>query len=200
MTDKFQSPNWQETKKRIQADIAFRCEYEQKEVTKTTYFKALINPHVVSVVLFRLQQWLDGGGHTFFGGVLAWLNVWMFGVEIDSRASLAEGVVFLHAGYISIGPNVTVGKRTIFVMQNCIGGFKFFDQQEESAIVIGDDVVFGSGSCVAGGVTIGNRVMIGINASVEKDVADDSMAFGVPARVRSRKKKDEKDEKGGDSA
>lgn len=50
-------------------------------------------------------------------------------------------------------------------------------------IVIKDNVHIGMGVTIMPGVTIGNNVVIGCGAVVTKDIPDNSIAVGVPARV-----------------
>lgn len=49
--------------------------------------------------------------------------------------------------------------------------------------VIGDHVYIGAGAKVLGAVHVGNHVVIGANAVVVKDVPDDAVVGGVPARI-----------------
>jgi serine O-acetyltransferase len=49
---------------------------------------------------------------------------------------------------------------------------------------LGNDVVVGAGAVVLGPITIGDRVRIGANAVVLKDVADDAVMVGIPARPK----------------
>jgi len=51
-------------------------------------------------------------------------------------------------------------------------------------ITIGDDGWIGGGAIICPGVTIGDRCIIGAGAVVTKDIPDDSIAVGNPARVR----------------
>ncbi len=51
------------------------------------------------------------------------------------------------------------------------------------AITIGDDVWVGGGSIILPGVTIGSNCVIGAGSVVTKDIPDNSMAVGNPARV-----------------
>lgn len=49
-------------------------------------------------------------------------------------------------------------------------------------IVIGDNVFLGVGTIVLPGVTIGNNVIVGAGSVVTKDIADNKVYAGVPAR------------------
>lgn len=48
---------------------------------------------------------------------------------------------------------------------------------------IGDDVWIGGGAVILPGVTIGNNVVVAAGAVVTRDVPDNSLAMGVPAKV-----------------
>ncbi len=50
-------------------------------------------------------------------------------------------------------------------------------------IIIGNDVWIGGGSIILPGVKIGNNCVIGAGSVVTKDVPDNSMAVGNPAKV-----------------
>ena len=49
-------------------------------------------------------------------------------------------------------------------------------------IKVGDNVYIGRGATICMGVTIGNNCIIGAGAIVTKDIPDNSVAVGVPAR------------------
>lgn len=50
-------------------------------------------------------------------------------------------------------------------------------------ITIGEDCWIGGGAIICPGVTIGNRCIIGAGSVVTKDIPDDSIAVGNPAKV-----------------
>jgi serine O-acetyltransferase len=52
----------------------------------------------------------------------------------------------------------------------------------------GNNVDIGAGAKVLGNIRIGNNVLIGANAVVLSDVPDNSIAVGVPAVIKSRKR------------
>jgi serine O-acetyltransferase len=51
--------------------------------------------------------------------------------------------------------------------------------------VIGDNVYIGPGAKIIGRVNMGSGVAIGANAVVTKDVPDNAVVVGVPAKVIS---------------
>ena len=54
---------------------------------------------------------------------------------------------------------------------------------EFSDINVGDNCYVGSGTIIIGPVTIGNNVTIGAGALVNKDVPDNAIVAGVPAKI-----------------
>lgn len=87
---------------------------------------------------------------------------------------------------ISFGDNVYVTAHCQFVTHD--GGTlilrKDHPELEWTApIFIGDDVYFGVRSIVLPGVTIGNRVIVAAGSVVTRDVPENSVVGGVPARL-----------------
>ena len=54
---------------------------------------------------------------------------------------------------------------------------------EQATTVIGNHCYIGPNCIITKGVTIGDRVVIGANSLVNKDIPSDSVAYGSPARV-----------------
>lgn len=104
-----------------------------------------------------------------------------FGIEIGKDVTLGKGVWFIHPLGIVIGGNAKIGDRVRFFGNNTVGTAK-----ENGYPTIGDDVWVGAGARILGPVTIGARAKIGANAVVVTDVPPDSVAVGIPARVRGR--------------
>ena len=108
-----------------------------------------------------------------------------FGEVKDS--TLGEGTKMGHFSYIgnaSIGPNVNIGAGTI----TCN-----FDGEHKHHTEIGEDVFIGSDTMLVAPLKIGNRSRTGAGSVVTKDVPDDTLVVGMPARAikRLEKKKDE---------
>lgn len=86
---------------------------------------------------------------------------------------------------VYIGDNVMIGPNTLITTVghplSPNGRRKHLAQASE--IHIGDDVWIGGNVTILPGVSIGNNVVIGAGAVVTKDIPDNSLAVGVPARV-----------------
>ena len=86
---------------------------------------------------------------------------------------------------VYIGDNVMIGPNTtITTVGHPLSPKKRRDHlAQASEIRIGNDVWLGANVTILPGVTIGNNVVVGAGAVVSKDIPDNSLALGVPARV-----------------
>lgn len=87
---------------------------------------------------------------------------------------------------MTIGNNVHITENVRFVGHD--GGTLLFrhlvpDLEITKPITVGDDVYIGNNVLIMPGVTIGKKVIIGAGAIVSRDIPDNSVAVGVPARV-----------------
>jgi bifunctional UDP-N-acetylglucosamine pyrophosphorylase/glucosamine-1-phosphate N-acetyltransferase len=108
-----------------------------------------------------------------------------FGEVKDS--SLGAGAKMGHFSYVgnaTIGSNVNIGAGTI----TCN-----FDGEHKHHTEIGEDVFIGSDTMLVAPITIGDRSRTGAGAVVTKDVPDDTLVVGMPARA-IRKLEKERDE------
>lgn len=107
------------------------------------------------------------------------------GVELPCQAVIGRNFVIDHFGGIIISEYATFGDDCR-IRQGVTVGLKNVD--EPVAPVIGNNVEICAGAKVMGGISIGNNVIIGANAVVITDVPDDSIAVGVPATIKPRRR------------
>ena len=94
-------------------------------------------------------------------------------------------VIFHGDGEIHIGDNVTIMPNSVIATVKIPMNPKNRRQHKTTAtpVTIGNDVWIGANVLVMPGVTIGNNVVITVGAIVTKDVPDNSLIGGVPAKV-----------------
>lgn len=106
------------------------------------------------------------------------------GCSIHANATLGSEPYLVEIGnHVRINTNVHILTHDggLWVLR----GMKkeYSDCDLFAPVKIGDNVHVGTGATVMPGVTIGSNCIIGCDAVVTRDVPDDSIAVGVPARV-----------------
>jgi len=107
-----------------------------------------------------------------------------FGEVKDS--TLGEGVKMGHFSYIG---NATIGARTNIGAGTITANY---DGEKKHATVTGEDVFIGSDTMLVAPLTLGDGARTGAGAIVTKNVPDDTLVVGMPARAikkLERKKK-----------
>lgn len=87
---------------------------------------------------------------------------------------------------ISIGNNVTITQNVVFHTHD--GGVHVLRKQNPGLnifgkIIIGDNVFIGSNTIILPNIKVGNNVVIGSGSVITKDIPENSVVVGVPARV-----------------
>lgn len=96
--------------------------------------------------------------------------------------TLGPGFRIYHVGnFTHVGPNVKIGKNCTMVSGVVFGNKSEVD--DNRPVFVGDNVYFGLDCKILGPLHIGNNVSIGANAVVTKDIPDNAIVGGVPAKI-----------------
>lgn len=95
---------------------------------------------------------------------------------------LGGGIKFYHFGDVVVNRNAKIGKNAS-IYNGVTIGINLRPDGKAYPPVIGDNVVLCTGAKVIGNVTVGSNSVVGANAVVVKDIPDNSVAAGVPAKV-----------------
>lgn len=113
-----------------------------------------------------------------------WWNLRRFIIKTDIMVfpnTLGPGVQLMHPGFRRIDRFVKVGNNCTILPMVLFGRKKPTDIDSE--IVIGDNCYISTGVTILGPVCIGSNVTIGAGAVVTKDVPDNAIVGGVPAKI-----------------
>lgn len=104
------------------------------------------------------------------------------GVQIGEGVNLINTTIdWSHGFLVSIGNRVTLTGVKILTHD---GSTQIpFGVSKVGKVTIGDEVFVGHGTIILPNVRIGNRVVVGAGSVVTRDVPDNSVAAGNPARV-----------------
>ena len=108
-------------------------------------------------------------------------------VSVGPNCNIRAGI-----GPISIGSHVTIGSNTVIISGN--PSYKRFDIPMKmqlgstKGIEIGDNVWIGVSVSIVDGVRVGNGCVIGAGSVVLKNVPDNAIVAGVPAKIIGSRK------------
>lgn len=108
-----------------------------------------------------------------------------YGISISFMTSIGEGFYIGHFGGIVVNPQVIIGKNCSISQGVTLG--KKNRGENIGKPKIGDHVYIAPGAKIFGGIKIGNNVAIGANCVVTKDIPDNAVAVGIPAKIISNK-------------
>jgi maltose O-acetyltransferase len=88
----------------------------------------------------------------------------------------------LHPWLISIGDNCTISANVIILTHDA-SIKRYLGYSKIGAVNIGNMVFIGVGAIILPNVRIGNNVIIGAGSVVTRDIPDNSVAVGNPAKI-----------------
>jgi len=109
----------------------------------------------------------------------------MLGISIPCYARIGGGLFIPHPINITINEEAVIGNNCNISQGVTIGQLN--RGERKGCPVIGDNVFIGPGAVILGKIKIGNNAAIGANSVVTRDVPDNAVVVGVPARIISYK-------------
>lgn len=102
-------------------------------------------------------------------------------VKIGKRVYINSGCLMMSAGGITIGDDTQIAANVQLISNN--HDLEYRNVITCKPVVIGRNVWIGAGATILPGVTIGDNSVVGAGSVVTKDVPDDTIVVGNPARI-----------------
>ncbi|MEI6856123.1 serine acetyltransferase [Psychrilyobacter sp.] len=153
--------------------------------------KEFLNVGFFAMVVYRFGRWRYGIKNKIirkplsFVYKLLYFNIKNHGIELPCEVILGGNFQIHHNGGIMVSGYTQFGNNCIIRNGVTIGAARI-DKVE--APTIGNNVNIGTGAKILGGIVIGNNVDIGANAVVLKDIPNNCIAVGIPARIIKKDK------------
>lgn len=134
-----------------------------------------------AIFFYRISRWLYLHHVPFLPKLITLIIFLMYNSKVPYKAEIGKGTKLGYGGIgVVIHDKSKIGSNCSIGQQVTIGGG---NSQYPGIPTIGDNVKINKGAIVFGGITIGNNVIIGANAVVNKPVPDNAVVAGVPAKI-----------------
>ena len=131
---------------------------------------------------------MGGGVTNWFASLFEVLNYAIYSNHVPAGIQIGENTKFEHHWLGCVIHEKAIIGSNCKIFQNVTIGAKWSESSKCDGVPkIGNNVQIGCGAVIIGNITIGNDVYIGANAVVLNDISDNSIAVGVPAKIRKRK-------------
>ena len=147
----------------------------------------LTYPGVKAVFFHRIANFFSVAKLDLIARIISQFSRFLTGIEIHPRAKIGKNLFIDHGMGVVIGETSVIGDNVTIYHMVTLGGISpsinSNDQRNSKRHpTLMDNVVVGSGAQILGPVIIGKNAKIGANAVVTKNVHENSVMVGIPAK------------------
>ena len=147
----------------------------------------LTYPGVKAVLFHKISNFFFIAGFDLIARIISQTARFFTGIEIHPGAKIGKNLFIDHGMGVVIGETSDIGDNVTIYHNATLGGISPSINSNEQRHVkrhptLKDNVVVGSGAQVLGPIEVGKNAKIGSNAVVTKDVPENAVMIGIPAR------------------
>lgn len=173
---------------RIREDIY--CIFDRDPAARNVFEIITTYPGLHAVLIHRASHWLWGNGIKWPARVLSNIARLFTGIEIHPGATIGRRFFIDHGMGVVIGETAEIGDDCTLYHGVTLGGTSW--QKGKRHPTLCNDVVIGAGAKILGPITLANGARVGSNAVVVKDVPEGATVIGIPGKVVTPRKLNEK--------
>ena len=160
---------------------------DRDPAAKTKLSLILTYPGVKAVFFHRIANFFQLAKFYLIARIISQLSRFLTGIEIHPGAKIGKNLFIDHGMGVVIGETSEIGNNVTIYHMATLGGIapsinSNNQRQVKRHPTLGDCVVVGSGAQILGPVMIGANAKVGANAVVTKDVPENAVMVGIPAK------------------
>ena len=147
----------------------------------------LTYPGVKAVFFHQIANFFSVAKFDLIARMISQFSRFLTGIEIHPKAKIGKNLFIDHGMGVVIGETSEIGDNVTIYHMVTLGGISpSIDSDNQRNVkrhpTLKDNVVVGSGAQVLGPVVVGKNAKIGANAVVTKDVSENAVMVGIPAK------------------
>jgi|TARA_B110000438_G_scaffold138221_1_gene133553 serine O-acetyltransferase len=147
----------------------------------------LTYPGVKAVFFHKIANFFCIAKMDLIARIISQFSRFLTGIEIHPKAKIGKNLFIDHGMGVVIGETSEIGDNVTIYHMVTLGGISPSINSNEQRHVkrhptLKDNVVVGSGAQVLGPVVVGKNAKVGANAVVTKDVPENAVMVGIPAK------------------
>ena len=147
----------------------------------------LTYPGVKAVFFHRIANFFSIAKLDLIARIISQFSRFLTGIEIHPKAKIGENLFIDHGMGVVIGETSEIGNNVTIYHMVTLGGVSPSIESNQQRNVkrhptLMDNVVVGSGAQILGPVVVGKNAKVGANAVVTKDVPENAVMVGIPAK------------------
>ena len=147
----------------------------------------LTYPGVKSVLFHQIAHFFSVAKFDLIARIISQFSRFLTGIEIHPKAKIGKNLFIDHGMGVVIGETSEIGDNVTIYHSVTLGGISpSIDSDSQRNMkrhpTLKNNVVVGSGAQVLGPIVVGENAKIGANAVVTKDVPENAVMVGIPAK------------------
>ena len=154
---------------------------------RTKLSLVLTYPGVKAVFFHRIANFFSIAKFHLIARIISQFSRFLTGIEIHPNAKLGKNLFIDHGMGVVIGETSDIGDNVTIYHMATLGGIAPSINSDDQRNIkrhptLQENVVVGSGAQILGPVVVGKNSKIGANAVVTKDVPENAVMVGIPAK------------------
>ena len=147
----------------------------------------LTYPCVKAVLFHQIAHFFCVAKFDLIARIISQFSRFLTGIEIHPKAKIGKNLFIDHGMGVVIGETSEIGDNVTIYHSVTLGGISPSIESDKQRDVkrhptLKDNVVVGSGAQIFGPIVVGKNAKVGANAVVTKDVSENAVMVGIPAK------------------